>query len=172
MFSFLQSTYDAERMTHDEYDRNEVQTLMLLVNDTDLNFWGEDSLHGYSSWRQTVMAAIGFQNLCELRLVYRRENHAYTPSFKAEKATLGTFWTRHWSKWQRLRARALEITRGLISQPRTSTLPEFVFLTRDDLENNLPALGPWAPENFHRRSRGSPEPLYGRMPQSFFAGVS
>jgi len=172
MFSFLQSTYDVERMTYDEYDRNEVRTLALLVNDKEVNFWGEDSLHGYPSWRQVSMAAITFQNLCELRLVYRRENYAYTPEFQLEKIPLGMFWTRHWSKWQGLRARALQVTRDLISQPRTSTPPEFVYWSRDDLETNLPALGRWVPENFQRRSRGSPEPLYGRNQQSFFEGFS
>lgn len=167
MFSFLQSTYDIERLTHDEYDRNEVQRLALLVNDTEVNFWGEDSLHGYPSWRQVSMAAITFANLHELRLVYRRENHEYTPEFQREKVTLATFWTRHWSNWQNLRARALQITQDLVVRA-----PEFVFWSREELGASLPTMERWRPENFQRRSRGSPEPLYGRNQMTFFQRTS
>lgn len=172
MFSFLQSTYDIERLTHDEYDRNEVQHLALLVNDTEVNFWGEDALHGYPSWRQVSMAAITFANLHELRLVYRRENHEYTPEFQREKVTLATFWTRHWSNWQTMRARALQVTQNLVVRPRISRAPEFVFWSREELGASLPTMERWRPENFQRRSRGSPEPLYGRNQMSFFQGIS
>ena len=172
MFSFLQSTYEFERVTHDEYDRNEVQNLALLVNDTEVNFWGEDSLHGYPSWRQVSMAAITFANLREIRLIYRRENNEYTPEFQREKVTLAMFWTRHWSSWQDLRARAVQMTQNLVLHPRISKAPEIVFWSREELETQLPTRERWLPQNFQRRSRGSPEPLYGRNQNSFFQGFS
>jgi hypothetical protein len=168
MYSFLQSTYDFERITHDEYDRDDVRILALLVNDTEINFWGEDSLHGYPSWRQVSMAARTFTNLRELRLIYRPEHDEYTPGFHREKVSLGLFWSRHWLNWQRHRARALQNARDFVSDPEMNKPPDFVFWSREQLEANVPMIGRWVSENFSRRSRGNPEPLYGRNQSSFF----
>lgn len=211
MYSFLQSTYDFERITYDEYDRDEVQGLALLVNDTNPNHRGEDSLHGYPSWRQVSMAARTFANLKELRLVYLPENQEYTDNFQREKLSLTMFWNRHWLNWQQLKADAVRnamnfwratdprsfpsssdtmtqssrisnIYRNTISShsncpsvpidEQSVSPPDFVFWSRQELEFEVPTMGRWSSHNLYRRSRGEPEPLYGRNPLLFFRSYS
>ena len=110
------------------------------------------------------MAARTFPRLRGFRLIYRKEVDDYSPGFHCEKASLELFWNRHWINWQRQRASMLQ--RALLSDEVVDS-PEFVFWSREQLEAVLP-MEEWKAENFSRRSRGSPEPLYGRNALSFF----